>query len=160
MPGRSLPDLGPRGEGWVVGQFALLGAIALAAAAGPAWSGDWRTVGGMAGLLLLLAGLALGARGLWDMRRSLTSLPRPNERAELLDGGAYRLVRHPMYGGLIMASVGWGLAKASPPALALAAVLAIYLYAKSRREERWLVERFEGYQAYRIRTRRFLPWVC
>ena len=64
-----------------------------------------------------------------------------------------------MYGGLVLAGTGWGLARASLPALALTAVLAVYLYAKSRREERWLVERFEGYEAYRARTRRMLPWV-
>jgi len=36
-------------------------------------------------------------------------------------------------------------------------VTVAFFWLKSRREEAWLTERFPGYDAYRRRTRRFLP---
>jgi protein-S-isoprenylcysteine O-methyltransferase Ste14 len=55
--------------------------------------------------------------------------------------------------------LGWGLATASPVALAGAAVLVGFFDLKSRREEVWLEEQYAGYDDYRRRTRRLLPWI-
>jgi len=154
-----LPDLGPRGEGWFAGQLVVFVVIALAAAAGPAWSGWPRELTLVAGGLLIVGGGILATRGVFDLGSSLTPFPAPLPTGRLVDRGAYGLVRHPIYGGLIMAAVGWGAATASPLALAGAAVLAVYFDLKSRREEIWLAERYEGYGSYRARTRRMLPWL-
>jgi len=154
----SLPSLGPRGEGWVLIQGFLLVAIAAAGTRGPAWGGDVRTVTTFVGLLLIAAGAVLFVRGIVDLRENLTALPHPRDGASLVETGAYRLVRHPIYGGIILGSVGWGLLTASPLALGLAAVLFGFFDLKSRREEAWLAERFGGYAAYRTRTKRFIPW--
>jgi protein-S-isoprenylcysteine O-methyltransferase Ste14 len=157
--GLSLPDLGPHGEGWFGLQLILFGAVAVAGRAGPAWGGPAGHAASAAGGLLMAAGAFLALRGLVDLRENLTPFPRPLEGARLVERGAYGLVRHPIYGGLILGAFGWGLALASPAALAAAALLAGFFYLKSRREERWLDERFEGYAAYRARTRRFVPWL-
>jgi protein-S-isoprenylcysteine O-methyltransferase Ste14 len=77
-----------------------------------------------------------------------------------VESGAYSLVRHPIYGGLILGAAGWGLWTASPLALLGAVVLAVFFNLKSRREETWLADQFEEYDAYRSRTKRLLPWVC
>ena len=90
---------------------------------------------------------------------NLTVFPRPREGGRLVETGAYRLVRHPIYGGLILGAFGWGLLTASPVALAGAVVLAAFFDLKSRREEVWLVEQLDGYDRYRDRTRRLLPWL-
>jgi protein-S-isoprenylcysteine O-methyltransferase Ste14 len=58
-----------------------------------------------------------------------------------------------------MGAAGWGLATASLPALAGAVLLLGFFDLKSRREELWLAEQYEGYAAYRGRTRRMLPWI-
>jgi len=155
----SLPTLGPRGEGWVIIQGFLLVAIAAAGMIGPAWSGDLRTVTAALGLVLIAAGAVLLGRGIVDLRENLTALPHPRDGASLVESGAYRLVRHPIYGGLIIGSVGWGLLTASPLALGLSAVLLGFFDLKSRREEAWLAERFGDYAAYRARTKRFIPWL-
>ena len=51
----------------------------------------------------------------------------------------------------------------SPPAslvtLVLVGLLAVLFDAKSRREEAWLSAAFPGYEAYRARTKRFVPGV-
>ena len=153
-----LPTLGPRGEGWVLIQGFLLVAIAAAGSTGPAWAGDLRVATSVVGLFLIMAGAILGGRGVTDLGKNLTPLPRPRAGARLIETGAYRLVRHPIYGGLIVGSAGWGLVTAAPLALAFAAVLFGFFDLKSRREEAWLVERFPAYAAYRARTKRFIPW--
>ena len=88
---------------------------------------------------------------------ALTPLPRPGDQAELIETGAFALVRHPIYGGLILAAFGWAVVQASIVAVTLAAVLAAFFRLKSAREEAWLETRFPGYPAYRARTPRFIP---
>jgi protein-S-isoprenylcysteine O-methyltransferase Ste14 len=155
-----LPSLGPRGEGWVVLQIVLLAVVIIAGLASDgAWTGPLESLTSPLGLALLLAGGLLAGRGILDLGRNLTPVPRPREDARLVDTGAYALVRHPLYGGLALGALGWSLLVASPLSLLLAAVLAIVLDLKSRREEAWLRERYPGYLAYMARTRRLIPWL-
>jgi protein-S-isoprenylcysteine O-methyltransferase Ste14 len=154
----SLPSLGPRGEGWVVLQFALLALVALAGlATGEAWNGLPATLSTFGGLGLVGVGAVLVGKGLLDLGRNLTPVPRPRDDAELVATGSYATVRHPIYGGLIAIAFGWGLAAASPITLLLAVVLAVFFELKSRREEAWLSERYADYAAYMQQTRRFFP---
>ena len=41
---------------------------------------------------------------------NLTPLPKPRNSSSLVTGGIYRYCRHPMYGGLLMASAGLSVA--------------------------------------------------
>jgi protein-S-isoprenylcysteine O-methyltransferase Ste14 len=143
----------------VILQFVLVGLTAIAALAGPAWSGGLRFATSAVGILLLGAGIVMAVRGVLDLGRALTPLPYPREDSELVVRGAYRLVRHPVYSGVIMGAFGWGLLTASPVALALAVVIVIFFDLKSRREEAWLSQHHPGYEAYRRRTRRLIPWI-
>jgi protein-S-isoprenylcysteine O-methyltransferase Ste14 len=154
-----LPDLGPRGEGWVALQAVLFVAIAASALPPAAWSGPARAVTSGAGILLAACGAILVVRGLRDLGGSLTAMPRPRDDGLLVETGVYRHARHPIYGGLVLGAVGWALLVASPLGLALAAALLGFFTLKSTREEAWLVERFPGYPAYRARTKRFIPFV-
>lgn len=154
-----LPTLGPRGEGWVALQGVILLAIALAGTRGPAWDGAARIATTVFGGALLLAGGLLAVRAVIDLRESLTAFPHPRDGARLVDRGAYRLVRHPIYGGLVLGSLGWGLVVASPAALVGAVLLLVFFDLKSRREEAWLLDRYPAYAAYRARTRRMVPFL-
>lgn len=159
-PMTRLPSLGRRGEGWVAIQGVLLVLVAAAGwSLGPDWSGPARSAGLLLGLVLVAGGLVLAVRGLLDLGTALTPLPHPREGAALVETGVYGLVRHPIYGGLILGAVGWALIQASLAALALSAVLAAFFSLKSRREEAWLETRYPGYAAYRSRTKRFIPWI-
>ncbi len=154
-----LPALGPRGEGWFALQLVLFALVAVSASFGPDWFGWFRVATLAAGALLIGAGSVLAIRGVVDLRENLTVFPKPVAGARLVDTGAYAIVRHPIYGGLIVAAFGWGLVGASLPALAAAAFLAAFFELKSRREELWLVERLPGYERYRRRTRKLVPWL-
>ena len=157
-----LPSLGPRGEGWVAIQFVLFAAIGVAGLALPgAWGGTVATIAAVAGWALVGAGGVLALAGIAGLQGgdALTAVPHPRDEARLVERGAYRLVRHPIYGGLVIAAAGWALARGSVAALAGAAALLVFFDLKRRREEAWLDERFADYAAYRARTRRLIPWL-
>lgn len=157
-----LPALGPHGEGWVAIQVVLFAGIAAAGGWLPGHPTSplaelWIT----AGPLLILAGGALAVAGSAALRRAdaFTAVPRPLASARLTESGVYGLVRHPIYGGLILVAFGWAAFRGSLPALLGAAALAAFFDLKRRREEAWLEARFPAYPAYQRRTRQFIPWV-
>jgi len=157
-----LPTLGPRGEGWVAIQIVLFALIAGAGLALPGgWSGPGATFVAGAGGLAVAAGVVLGLTGLADLQQgdALTAVPHPRDGARLVDTGAYRLVRHPIYGAIVLGAIGWGLLRGSIATLAAAALLLVFFDLKRRREEAWLAAHFPGYDAYRARTRRMIPWI-
>lgn len=127
------------------------------------WGGPWPSgaepVAGAVGVVLLLGGIVLAVAGVGALGSSLTPYPAPGDDATLREHGSYRLVRHPIYGGLLLSTLGWALLT-SPWALLGPAMLGIVLIGKSIREEAWLAERYPGYAAYRERVRRrFVPFV-
>ena len=157
MAGRRGQREAGRGEGWVVAQFPLFALAVLAPRLGPAWPRALIRTGRLAGLPLAAAGAYLVARGVADLGASFTPLPKPKDRAPLVREGVYRLVRHPIYAGVILAALGRALLTANSTRLALAGVLLLFFDAKARREEVWLVEKFPEYAAYRREVRKLLP---
>ncbi len=155
----NLPALGPRGEGWVAIQGVLLAAELAAAMVGPAVDGPARPILAVAGVAAMAAGGLLALRGLTDLREALTPFPHPRDGASLVESGVYGLVRHPIYGGIVIGSLGWGLLAASVPAVLGAGVLLAFFRLKSAREEAWLTARYPAYEAYRGRTRRIVPFL-
>jgi protein-S-isoprenylcysteine O-methyltransferase Ste14 len=141
----------------VVGQFVLGAAIVALGIAGPRWPNAIPLL--VAGIVIGIAGLTLFVAGVVALGSSLTPFPRPSERSTLREGGVYRLVRHPIYGGLLLVAFGWSLVW-SPLALLGTALLVIVFELKSRYEELLLTERYSEYEAYRRRVRwRFVPGV-
>jgi protein-S-isoprenylcysteine O-methyltransferase Ste14 len=142
----------------LAGQIVLVGGVGLAGIGlSPGWTGDLRLAAAVIGVGLAIGGLFLGARGLADLGSALSPFPAPVRDSVLVDSGVFGRIRHPIYAALILGSIGWGLAWASPAALAASAVLTVWLDLKARREEAWLLEAHPGYAAYRRRTRRFMP---
>lgn len=157
MPGT--PTLGPRGEGWVVLQIILLFAVGIAGRAGPSLASEARVIAAVVGAALFVGGAIMVARGGRDLGAALTPLPHPKADADLVETGIYARVRHPIYGGIVLAAVGWACVTASIPAALLAVVTWGFFRVKSVREEAWLAARHPGYSAYRDRTRRLIPWI-
>ena len=157
-PGPGVPALGSRGQGWVVLQLACMAGAAIAGWLSPGAASDLMTI---AGLGLMVVGGAVAASGLLELQRAaaLTPLPYPRPEGRLVESGAYRLVRHPIYGGLILMTLGWAAVRASPLALAAAIALAVVFDLKRRREEAWLLAQHPGYRDYQHRTRALIPGV-
>jgi protein-S-isoprenylcysteine O-methyltransferase Ste14 len=153
------PALGRRGEGWVVLQVVVLGLIVVAGRVGDPWADRIAGALTVVGLALVVVGPGLAIAGMRHLGPALTPYPKPGDGAELREHGSYRLVRHPIYGGLLVGGTGWALVT-SPLTLLPVAALAAVFWGKATREEAWLDERYEGYAAYRARVRhRFVPFV-
>jgi protein-S-isoprenylcysteine O-methyltransferase Ste14 len=111
------------------------------------------------GIALAVLGLALFAWAYRTLGRSFTPFPVPRPDGKLVESGPFRLVRHPIYGGLLLllggVSLSFGLL-----GLVGTAALAVVWWRKSELEERVLAARFPGYAGYRARVRRrFFPWL-
>jgi protein-S-isoprenylcysteine O-methyltransferase Ste14 len=159
-----LPSLGPRGEGWVVLQSLLILAIGFEAWRASLDNGVETAPVALLrnlGTVALLGGVALMASGMWFLRqgRSLSVLPRPLPTGALVEGGPYRLIRHPIYAGLILSALAVALIRVSWLVALLAIALAVVLDLKRRREEAWLLERFPSYDDYRARTKGLVPFL-
>ena len=106
-------------------------------------------VGFAVGPLTLLAGAAISAKSMWDLGRKQISIwPAPVPDAELRTGGMYSVIRHPVYAGLLLASVGFAVSTASPARLAVTAAMAAFLVKKIDVEEQFLRDTYPEWSDY------------
>ncbi|MBX7214354.1 MAG: isoprenylcysteine carboxylmethyltransferase family protein [Thermoflexales bacterium] len=154
-------DFAARGGWWVVAQFALIvvGVIATLVFAGPLPDGGTLTVLRVLAVLAAIAGVVLGGLGAARLNKNLTAFPRPIASSFLVKSGAYGLVRHPIYTGVILLMAALGLWAASEVGAVATAVLFTFFDVKAEREEQWLSERFADYRGYRDRVKKLIPWL-
>jgi protein-S-isoprenylcysteine O-methyltransferase Ste14 len=80
------------------------------------------------------------------------------EGHELVRGGPYRLTRHPIYTGMLVAAAGVALLADRWQALIGFGLVFLGFWIKSRKEERLMEERFGAeYQEYRRHTKSLIP---
>lgn len=154
-------------EGWalLIG-IRLGGLVTLGSAAAWLWNPMWfawaavpvpdgvRWVG--------VAGFACAAAWLvWmfhTLGRNLTDTVVTRRDAKFVDHGPYRYVRNPMYVGILMVGMSFGLALGTWLVPLAASLMFTLLALRTRTEERYLIERFgDQYRAYMARVGRFFP---
>mgnify|MGYP001160725192 CR=1 FL=1 len=140
--------------GFVVVQAALILAVLLLPA-GDAWA--LSPTADTVATLLEWVGMLILVVGLVNLGRSLTALPTPVPHGELKVGGLYRLVRHPIYTGVMALVLGAGARSGNPWAALAAGGLVAWFAAKARWEEGRLRARYPGYDDYAAATPRFVP---
>jgi protein-S-isoprenylcysteine O-methyltransferase Ste14 len=152
-----------RGNRWVLAAFAVLG---LADAYLPAYADrhEFWTIDGDAvrwcGVVLFAAGGALRIWPVFVLGERFSGLVAIQPGHTLATGGIYGIVRHPSYLGLLVNALGWGLAFRGGVGVLLAALMVPPVVARIRAEERLLHAHFgAGYEAYRARTARLIPWL-
>lgn len=152
---------GPRGEWYVILQLALMALLFF----GPRNADglpEWPLAVGVsriAGILLVAGGGVMLLTSLLKLGSGLTPLPYPREGAKLVRTGPYGVVRHPMYSGGLLIAFGWALVVQGWVTLLCATTLLVLFDFKSRREERWLTEKFADYPDYQRQVRKLIPWV-
>jgi protein-S-isoprenylcysteine O-methyltransferase Ste14 len=116
----------------------------------------WREAVGLV-LFALGLGFAIWAR-VHIGRNWGTPMTQKNE-PELVTSGPYRLVRHPIYSGILTAGVGTALALSWIWLVPVALAASYFVYAATA-EERFLSGRFpDTYPAYRRSTKMLVPFV-
>jgi len=112
--------------------------------------------GQLAADVLLVAGTSWSVWSLRFLGRNLSVIAQARGVA---DRGPYRLVRHPLYTGEIISSLGLAVAAGTAGAYAVwLALIAMQVY-RAVREEQVLVEALPEYRDYRARTAALLPGV-
>jgi protein-S-isoprenylcysteine O-methyltransferase Ste14 len=153
---------GNRGEWYVVLQIVLFTLILFGPRnlpLFPSWNQSILIISTPLGLVLIGVGILIATISAVQLGTNLTPLPHPKSDSELVTSGLYRIVRHPIYSGIIFATTGWALFAQGLLTLAYAAILFMFFDIKSRREEVWLLERFPEYKTYSQRVRKLIPGI-
>jgi protein-S-isoprenylcysteine O-methyltransferase Ste14 len=117
------------------------------------------TVFGLVGTLLVVVGIGLAVSARIQLGRNWGMPASRKENPELITGGPYQFVRHPIYAGFLIALLGTAIALSVLWLLPLVLFGAYFIYA-ARQEERYMAETFpEQYPAYKRRTKMLVPFV-
>ena len=148
-----------RGGLWVLAQLPLMLLLAVIPPRFGAGSFMPAEPAAMAGAAVTALGVALIVWGFVSLGDALTPFPRPRDGAALRRQGAFRLMRHPIYSGVVVAGFGWTLWWLSAAGLLPALALAVFFDRKAAHEEAWLRKKYRGYDAYARRVKKFIPGV-
>lgn len=131
-----------------------------------------RLPGGFLGGNVVPPGIAIGALGValvasglgfavWARRwlgRNWSGIVTVKHDHELIRGGPYRYVRHPIYTGLLLALLGAAIARDEWRGLVAMAIATAALWRKLQLEERWMIEQFgEEYRRFRAEVPALVP---
>jgi len=150
-----------RSNRWVLAAFAVIG---LLNGYLPALTDrlDFWTFGGdgvrWPGVVLFTAGGAVRLWPVFVLGRRFSGLVAIQPGHTLVTTGIYSIIRHPGYLGLLVSSLGWGLAFRSGVGVLLAVLTLVPVVGRIRAEEVLLRSQFGAeYDAYRSRTSRLIP---
>lgn len=153
-----------RGNRWVIAVFALIGLLDAYLAPYTDRKEFWTFDGDTIRWLGVVLGAVGGALRIWPvfvLGSRFSGLVAIQPGHTLVTSGVYGVIRHPSYLGLLVSSLGWGLAFRAGVGVLLAVCLIPPLVARMNAEERLLRAQFgDEYDAYRARTpSRLIPGI-
>ena len=111
------------------------------------------------GVTLFVTGLTFAVAQRVHLGRNWGSPMTTKDEPELVTSGPYRLVRHPIYTGIVVAGAGTAVAL-SWPWLAVVGLVGGYFVYAATVEERHLLQEFpDAYPEYRRSTKMLVPFV-
>jgi protein-S-isoprenylcysteine O-methyltransferase Ste14 len=111
----------------------------------------------MLGVAITVLGASLIVWGFISLGEALTPFPQPLKEAVLHRQGAYRLMRHPIYSGVLLAGFGWARWWLSAGGALCVLLLAVFFDRKAAYEERWLRQKYSEYADYARAVKKFIP---
>jgi len=112
------------------------------------------------GLCLAVLGAALAILSRMLLGGNWSATVQLKQEHELITAGPYRLVRHPIYTGLLVLFLGNAVMVGDWRGLLAVAIVFASFWRKLRLEEIWLGEHFgESYRLYQGRTKALIPAV-
>jgi protein-S-isoprenylcysteine O-methyltransferase Ste14 len=141
----------------VVAQNILLVIFAIVALFAPKNLLFASNAGRMIGNVIATIGVLLILFAVISLRRVIQVAPEPKEGGQLIQSGAYKYLRHPIYSGIIFCVIGLFL-RAPTIWIAIASlVVIVFLLFKARFEEKLLLIAYPDYEKYRKRTWGLFP---
>jgi protein-S-isoprenylcysteine O-methyltransferase Ste14 len=121
---------------------------------------DRSNLTGLSGLAFCLLGLIIACWARYLLGNNWSVSVQKKDNHELIIKGAYKLVRHPIYTGLLLMFLGNAIIVGTWRGLLAVLILFISFWFKSRKEEKWLIEIFGSeYLGYMTRSKALIPWV-
>jgi protein-S-isoprenylcysteine O-methyltransferase Ste14 len=111
------------------------------------------------GLVLFALGLGFAIWARMHIGRNWGTPMTQKDEPELVTSGPYRLVRHPIYSGVLVAGVGTAIAL-SWPWLTAVVLAGVYFLYSATVEERYMTEQFpDNYPVYKRSTKMLVPFI-
>jgi protein-S-isoprenylcysteine O-methyltransferase Ste14 len=122
------------------------------------WIWDWITI---TGLMLMLGGTICRIWCIRALGKFFTATVRTQEKQRIITIGTYKVIRHPSYLGAFMAALGSSVfLHAFFATIITTLVLFTAYYFRIKVEEEALINEFgDEYRNYRLRTKKFIPYV-
>jgi protein-S-isoprenylcysteine O-methyltransferase Ste14 len=113
---------------------------------------------GWLGVAITVAGVAVAIWARWHLGANWSGVVTLKEGHELIRTGPYRMIRHPIYTGILLALLGTGVTIGEVCGLLAVALAWSSFYFKARREESFLAQEFgPAFKEHQRSTGMFLP---
>lgn len=110
-------------------------------------------------LLLALLGFVICILSLIQLNKNLSPYPSPKSGSELVTNGIYGIVRHPIYTGIIVTTVSFGVYNGDIIRIVIGVVIWILFEYKASYEEGLLSDKFPEYEGYKKATGKIFPGI-
>ncbi len=115
---------------------------------------------GNIGLSLCIFGLFIACWSRYKLGKNWSLSVQKKENHELIDTGLYRIVRHPIYTGLLLMFIGNALIVGDYRGILAVIIVIVSFWIKLLKEETLLIDHFgQKYIDYRKRTKALIPFV-
>ncbi|MCB0495145.1 MAG: isoprenylcysteine carboxylmethyltransferase family protein [Cyclobacteriaceae bacterium] len=115
---------------------------------------------GIIGLIPCLLGFAIAIWSRLLLGTNWSLSVQKKEKHELIIRGPYKLVRHPIYTGLLLMFCGNALIVGDYRAIIAVLIVFVSFWFKLKKEEKLLTEVFgDNYREYMQKTKRMIPWL-
>jgi protein-S-isoprenylcysteine O-methyltransferase Ste14 len=112
----------------------------------------------LAGATIVAAGLAFAIWARWSLGRNWSGIVTVKQDHELIREGPYRIVRHPIYTGLLLGLIGSAIARDEWRGVLAVVIAWLALWRKLRLEERWMINEFgDAYRRFRAEVPALVP---
>ncbi|HEY0759136.1 MAG TPA: isoprenylcysteine carboxylmethyltransferase family protein [Acidisarcina sp.] len=112
------------------------------------------------GFVVAVCGITTSVWARFALNKNWSGTAELKRDHELVRRGPYRITRHPIYSGFLLALFGSALERGLIRSFVAIAAFALCFYIKSLAEERLMVERFGGsYLRYRSEVRQLVPFL-
>ncbi|PYT79819.1 MAG: isoprenylcysteine carboxylmethyltransferase family protein [Acidobacteria bacterium] len=110
------------------------------------------------GVLLTAAGIGVAFWARWHLGTNWSGVVTLKEGHELIRTGPYRMIRHPIYTGILLALLGTAITFGEVRALLAVVIVWLSFYIKALREETFLTQEFgPSFTEHKRQTGMFLP---